>query len=119
MSKFKLLHYFFIFLAFLLLNINISNADYGSVTGYGSVKEKKGFKEIDLNGDKKISYDEFQQIRQRRFDRLDLNNDKIITQDEFESRNQKFFLEIDKNKDKYLTKKEMFIKRKKLRNILE
>ena len=113
MSKFKLLHYFFIFLAFLLLNKNISKADYG--TG----EEKKGFKEIDLNNDKKISYYEFQQIRQRRFDRLDLNNDKIITQDEFESRNQKFFLEIDKNKDNYLTKREMFKKRKKLRNILE
>ena len=113
MDKFKLLHYFFIFLSFLLLNINISSADYGTE------KEKRGFKEIDLNGDKKISYDEFQQIRQRRFDRLDLNNDKVITQDEFESRNHKFFLEIDKNEDKYLTKREMFKKRKKLRNILE
>ena len=113
MDKFKLLHYFFIFLAFLLLNRNISSADYGTE------KEKKGFKEIDLNGDKKISYYEFQQIRQRRFDRLDLNNDKVITQDEFESRNHKFFLEIDKNGDKYLTKREMFKKRKKLRNILE
>ena len=49
---------------------------------------------LDKNG--KISYYEFQQIRQRRFNRLDLNNDKVITQDEFESRNRKFFLEIDK-----------------------
>ena len=113
MSKSRLLHNFFIFLAFLLLNTNISNADYGTE------KEKKGFKEIDLNADKKISYDEFQKIRQKRFNRLDLNNDKVITQDEFESRNRKFFLEIDKNKDKYLTKREMFKKRKKLRNILE
>ena len=113
MNKLNLLYSFFIFLAFLLSNINISSADYGTE------KEKKGFKEIDLNGDKKISYDEFQQIRQKRFDRLDLNNDKIITQNEFELRNQKFFLEIDKNKDRYLTKREMFKKRKKLRNILE
>ena len=113
MNKFKLLYSFFIFLIFLLLNINIVSADYGTV------KEEKGFKEIDLNGDKKISYDEFQQIRQRRFSRLDLNNDKVITQEEFEPRNQKFFLEIDKNKDKYLTKIEMFKKRKKMRNILE
>ena len=113
MNKFKLLYSFFIFLAFLLSNINIVNADYGTE------KEKKGFKEIDLNSDKKISYGEFQQIRQKRFDRLDLNNDKIITQNEFELRNQKFFLEIDKNKDESLTKREMFKKRKKIRNILE
>ena len=113
MNKFNLLYSFFIFLAFLLLNTNIVGADYGTE------KEKKGFKEIDLNSDKKISYYEFQQIRQKRFDRLDRNNDKVITQDEFESRNQKFFLEIDKNKDKFLTKSEMFKKRKKLRNILE
>ena len=113
MNKFKLLYSFFIFLAFLLLNINIVDADNGTE------KEKKGFKKIDLNSDKKISYYEFQQIRQKRFNRLDLNNDKVITQDEFESRNRKFFLEIDKNEDKYLTKREMFKKRKKLRNILE
>ena len=43
MNKFKLLYSFFIFLAFLLSNINIVNADYGTE------KEKKGFKEIDLN----------------------------------------------------------------------
>ena len=97
MNKFNLLHYFFIFLAFLFLNENVAKSDYGTK------KEKKGF----------------QQIRQRRFDRLDLNNDKIVTQEEFELRNQKFFLEIDKNKDKHLTKSEMFKKRKKLRNILE
>ena len=113
MNKFNLLYSFFIFLCFLFSNINIASADYKTK------KEKKGFKEIDLNGDKKISYYEFQQIRQRRFDRLDLNNDKIVTQSEFESRNKKFFLEIDKNKDKYLTKNEMFKKRKKMRNILE
>jgi len=113
MNKFKLLNSFFIFLSFLLLNINIVNAEYGTV------KERKGFKEIDLDDNGKISYYEFQQIRQKRFDRLDLNNDKIITQDEFEARNQKFFIEIDKNKDKSLTKREMFKKRKKLRNILE
>ena len=113
MNKLNLLYSFFIFLAFLLSNINIVNADYGTE------KEKKGFKEIDLNSDKKISYDEFQQIRQNRFDRLDLNNDKVVTQEEFELRNLNFFLEIDKNKDNYLTKREMFKKRKKLRNILE
>ncbi len=113
MNKFNLLHYFFIFLAFFFLNENVAKSDYGTK------KEKKGFKEIDLNNDRKISYYEFQQIRQRRFDRLDLNNDKVVTQEEFELRNQKFFLEIDKNKDKYLTKSEMFKKRKKLRNILE
>ena len=77
MNKFKLLYSFFIFLAFLLLNINIVDADNGTE------KEKKGFKKIDLNSDKKISYYEFQQIRQKRFDRLDLNNDKVITKDEF------------------------------------
>ena len=113
MNKFKLLYSFFIFLTFLLSNISIINAEYGTE------KEKKGFKEIDLNNDKKVSYYEFQQIRQRRFDRLDLNNDKIVTQKEFELRNQKFFSEIDENKDKHLTKIEMFKKRKKMRNILE
>ena len=113
MNKINLLHYFFIFLAFLLLNKNISKADYG--TG----EEKKGFKEIDLDNNGKINYYEFQQIRQRRFNRLDLNNDKVITQEEFELRNQKFFSEVDKNKDQNLTKMEMFKKRKKMRNILE
>ena len=113
MNKFKLLYSFFIFLSFLLLKINVVNAEYGTE------KERKGFKEIDLDDNGKISYYEFQQIRQKRFDRLDLNNDKIITQDEFEARNQKFFIEIDKNKDKSLTKREMFKKRKKLRNIFK
>ena len=113
MNKFNLLYSFFIFLSFLFSNINVINADYGTE------KEKKGFKKIDLDNNGKINYYEFQQIRQKRFDRLDRNNDKVITQDEFESRNQKFFLEIDKNKDKFLTKNEMFKKRKKMRNILE
>tara|TARA_Y100000590_G_scaffold313618_1_gene354523 strand:+ start:3163 stop:3465 length:303 start_codon:yes stop_codon:yes gene_type:complete len=100
------------------MNIDFINAGYGSKE-IGTEKEKKGFKEIDLNNDGKIDYYEFQQIRQRRFDRLDLNKDKIITQNEFELRNQKFFSEIDENEDKYLTKIEMFKKRKKMRNILE
>ena len=113
MNKFKLLNSFFIFLGFLLLNINIVNAEYGTV------KERKGFKEIDLDDNGKISYYEFQQIRQKRFDRLDLNNDKIITQKEFELRNKKFFLEIDENNDKFLKKIELFKNRKKMRNILE
>ena len=113
MNKFKLLYSFFIFFVFLLSNLNIVNADYGTV------KEKKGFKEIDLDNNGKINYYEFQQIRQRRFNRLDLNNDKVITQEEFELRNQKFFSEVDKNKDQNLTKMEMFKKRKKMRNILE
>ena len=43
MNKFNLLHYFFIFLAFLFLNENVAKSDYGTK------KEKKGFKEIDLN----------------------------------------------------------------------
>ena len=113
MNKFKLLYSFFIFLSFQFSNINVINADYGTE------KEKKGFKKIDLDNNGKINYYEFQQIRQKRFDRLDLNKDNIVTQDEFEARNQKFFLEIDKNKDESLTKREMFIKRKKVRNILE
>ena len=113
MNKFKLLYSFLIFLSFLFSNINVINADYGTE------KEKKGFKKIDLDNNGKINYYEFQQIRQKRFDRLDLNKDNIVTQDEFEARNQKFFLEIDKNKDESLTKREMFKKRKKIRNILE
>ena len=113
MNKFNLLYSFFIFLAFLLSKTNIVNADYGTE------KEKKGFKEIDINADKKIRYNEFQKIRQKRFNRLDLNNDKVITQEEFELRNQKFFSEVDQNKDQNLTKMEMFKKRKKMRNILE
>ena len=113
MNKFKLLYSFFIFLTFLLSNINTVNADYGTE------KEKKGFREIDLDNNGKINYYEFQQIRQRRFNRLDLNNDKVITQEEFELRNQKFFSEVDQNKDQNLTKMEMFKKRKKMRNILE
>ena len=118
MNKFKLLYSFFLLFTFLSLNNNFASAGYGSKE-VGTEKEKKGFKEIDLNNDGKIDYYEFQQIRQRRFDRLDLNKDKIITQKEFELRNQKFFFEIDENEDKYLTKIEMFKKRKKMRNILE
>ena len=103
MNKFKLLFYFFIFL---FIHINTLNAGYGSPNNkkIGTEEEKGGFKEIDLNKDGKISYYEFQQIRQRRFDRLDQNNDKIITQEEFELRNKKFFLEIDENNDKFLKK---------------
>ena len=118
MNKFKLLYSFFLFFTFLLLNVGSFSAGYGNKE-LGTQKEKKGFKEIDLNNDGKIDYYEFQQIRQRRFDRLDLNNDKIVTQKEFELRNQKFFSEIDENEDKHLTKIEMFKKRKKMRNILE
>ena len=81
MNKFKLLYSFFIFLSFLFSNINVINADYGTE------KEKKGFKKIDLDNNGKINYYEFQQIRQKRFDRLDLNKDNIVTQDEFEARN--------------------------------
>ena len=113
MNKFKLLYSFFIFLSFLFSNINVINADYGTE------KEKKGFKKIDLDNNGKINYSEFQEIRQIIFDGLVLNKDNIITQDEIEPRNQKFFLEIDINKDESLTKREMFKKRKKIRNILE
>ena len=124
MNKFNLLYSFFLLFTFLFANINFVGAEYKKKTydkneELGTEEEKTGFKEIDLDMNGKISYYEFQQIRQRRFNRLDLNNDRIITQKEFELRNQKFFLEIDKNKDRFLTKSEMFKKRKKLRNILE
>ena len=124
MNKFSLLYSFFLLFTFLLSNINFVDAEYKKKTydkneELGTKEEKTGFKEIDLDKNGKISYYEFQQIRQRRFNRLDLNNDKIITQEEFELRNRKFFSEIDKNKDQNLTKSEMFKKRKKMRNILE
>ena len=124
MNKFSLLYSFFLLFTFLFSNINFVDAGYKKKTydkneELGTKEEKTGFKEIDLDKNGKISYYEFQQIRQRRFNRLDLNNDKIITQEEFELRNQKFFSEVDKNKDKNLTKGEMFKKRKKMRNILE
>ena len=118
MYKPYLLYYFIIFFTFLVSNISFSNSAY-QIKEIGSPKDKKGFNEIDLNSDGKISYYEFQQIRQRRFDRLDLNKDNVVTQDEFEKRNQKFFLEVDQNQDKFLTKIELFKKRKKMRNILE
>jgi Ca2+-binding EF-hand superfamily protein len=113
MNKFNLLYYFFLIFTFVFL------INFPSKTAAETVKEKKGFKEIDLNKDGKINYYEFQKIRQRRFDRLDLNNDGNITQNEFEKRNQKFFSEIDGNKDEFLSKGEMFKKRKKMKNILE
>ena len=124
MNKFSLLYFFFLLFTFLLSNINFVGAGYKKKTydkneELETEEEKTGFKEIDLDKNGKISYYEFQQIRQRRFNRLDLNNDKIITQEEFELRNQKFFSEVDKNKDQNLTKSEMFKKRKKMRNILE
>ena len=124
MNKFSLLYSFFLLFTFLFSNINFVGAGYKKKTydkneELETEEEKTGFKEIDLDKNGKISYYEFQQIRQRRFNRLDLNNDKIITQEEFELRNQKFFSEVDKNKDQNLTKSEMFKKRKKMRNILE
>ena len=124
MNKFSLLYSFFLLFTFLFSNINFVGAGYEKKTydkneELETEEEKTGFKEIDLDKNGKISYYEFQQIRQRRFNRLDLNNDKIITQEEFELRNQKFFSEVDKNKDQNLTKSEMFKKRKKMRNILE
>lgn len=126
MRKFNLLYYFFLTFTFsLLINNSTISKDYkkhqpiASKQELGTEKEKKGLKEIDLNKDGKISYFEFQEIRQRRFDRLDLNNDNLITQKEFEERNKKFFAEIDKNNDLYLNKIEMFKKRKKMKNILE
>ena len=118
MNKIYLLYSFFIILIFLFLISPRANSEYLD-RDLGTAKEKKGFKEIDLNNDGKIDYYEFQQIRQIRFDILDLNIDKIITQKEFELRNKKFFLEIDQNEDQFLTKMEMFKKRKKMRNILE
>ena len=78
MNKFNLLYYFFLIFTFVFL------INFPSKTTAETVKEKKGFKEIDLNKDGKINYYEFQKIRQRRFDRLDLNNDGNITQNEFE-----------------------------------
>ena len=92
MNKFSLLYSFFLLFTFLLSNINFVDAGYKKKTydkneELGTKEEKTGFKEIDLDKNGKISYYEFQQIRQRRFNRLDLNNDKIITQEEFELRN--------------------------------
>ncbi|PPR38415.1 MAG: hypothetical protein CFH26_00143, partial [Alphaproteobacteria bacterium MarineAlpha6_Bin4] len=57
MNKFKLSH-FFLFLFFSFINIDFINAGYGSKE-IGTEKEKKGFKEIDLNNDGKIDYYEF------------------------------------------------------------
>jgi len=125
MNKFNLLYsLFLIFVSVFLINNSIKSNEYQINLTIpskveGSEEEKSGLKEIDLNNDGKISYLEFQEIRQKRFDRLDLNNDNIITQEEFEKRNYKFFSEIDKNEDNYLSKLEMFKKRKKMRNILE
>ena len=125
MNKFNLLYsLFLIFVSVFLINNSIKSNEYQINLTIpskieGNEEEKSGLKEIDLNKDGKISYLEFQEIRQKRFDRLDLNNDNIITQEEFEKRNYKFFSEIDKNEDNYLSKLEMFKKRKKMRNILE
>ena len=125
MNKFNLLYsLFLIFVSVFLINNSIKSNEYQINLTIpskveGSEEEESGLKEIDLNKDGKISYLEFQEIRQKRFDRLDLNNDNIITQEEFEKRNYKFFSEIDKNEDNYLSKLEMFKKRKKMRNILE
>ena len=126
MNKFNLLYsLFLIFVSVFLINNSLKSNEYQinqimpDKPEEGTEEEKSGLKEIDLNNDGKISYLEFQEIRQKRFDRLDLNNDNIITQEEFEKRNYKFFSEIDGNEDNYLSKLEMFKKRKKMRNILE
>ena len=123
MNKFNILYYLFLIHILVLYNnpmmTSIAGEPLASKPEEGTVEEKKGLKEIDLNKDGKINYYEFQQIRQRRFDRLDLNKDSLITQEEFEKRNQKFFLEVDENNDNFLSKMEMFKKRKKMKNILE
>mgnify|MGYP000167976315 CR=1 FL=1 len=97
MNKLNLLYSLFLIFVFLfLINNSIKSNEYQTNQiipdrpEEGTEDEKSGLKEIDLNNDGKISYLEFQEIRQKRFDRLDLNNDNIITQEEFEKRNYKF-----------------------------
>ena len=74
MNKTILLYYFFFIFTFLFLEISFIKADELPP----NTEERKGFKKLDTNDDGKVSYEEFQKIRQKRFNNYTVTDDHLM-----------------------------------------